>query len=37
MTDKGKYIVVLRKEGGAWKISNDVFNSDLPPAPPAKQ
>jgi uncharacterized protein (TIGR02246 family) len=37
MSDKGKYIVILRKEGGAWKISNDVFNSDLPPAPPAKQ
>lgn len=37
MTDKGKYIVIMRKEGGDWKISNDIFNSDLPPAPPAKQ
>lgn len=37
ISDTGKYIVVLRKEGGDWKISNDIFNSDLPPAPPAKQ
>jgi uncharacterized protein (TIGR02246 family) len=36
MTDTGKYIVVLKKEGSDWKISHDVFNSDLPPPPPAK-
>jgi uncharacterized protein (TIGR02246 family) len=36
MTDTGKYIVVLKKEGPDWKISHDVFNSDLPPPPPAK-
>ena len=35
MTDTGKYIVVFKKEGADWKISHDVFNSDLPP-PPAK-
>jgi ketosteroid isomerase-like protein len=34
--DTGKYIVVLRKEGNDWKISHDIFNSDLPPPPPAK-
>ena len=28
--DTGKYIVVLRKEGNDWKISHDIFNSDLP-------
>ncbi len=33
--DTGKYIVVLKKEGADWKISHDIFNSDLPP-PPAK-
>ena len=35
ITDTGKYIVVLRKDGADWKISHDIFNSDLPP-PPAK-
>ena len=35
MTDTGKYIVVLKKEGSEWKISHDIFNSDMPP-PPAK-
>lgn len=33
MTDRGKYIVVLRKEGVDWKISHDIFNSDMPPSP----
>lgn len=36
MTDNGKYLVVLKKDGTAWKISHDIFNSDLPPQPPAK-
>ena len=36
ITDNGKYIVVLRKDGTTWKISHDIFNSDLPPPPPAK-
>jgi ketosteroid isomerase-like protein len=35
ITDTGKYIVVLKKEGADWKISHDIFNSDLPP-PPSK-
>jgi ketosteroid isomerase-like protein len=35
ITDTGKYIVVLKKDGADWKISHDIFNSDLPP-PPAK-
>jgi len=29
--DVGKYVVVWRKEGGAWRIAADVLNSDLPP------
>ena len=37
MTDTGKYVVVLRKEGADWKITHDIFNSDMPPAmPPTK-
>ena len=37
--DKGKYLVVLKKDaGGAWLISHAIYNRDLPlPAPaPAK-
>jgi uncharacterized protein (TIGR02246 family) len=29
-TDTGKYVVVWRKVGGAWKAAADIFNSDLP-------
>jgi len=34
MTDTGKYVVVLKQVGGKWLIAQDIFNSDLPPAPP---
>ncbi len=27
--DKGKYIVLWKKEGGNWKIFRDIFNSDM--------
>ena len=30
VTDSGKYIVVWKKTDGRWKISRDIFNSDLP-------
>ena len=33
--DKGKYIVLWKKEDGKWKLFRDLFNSDLP-APSAK-
>ena len=36
VSDTGKYIVVFKKEGADWKISHDIFNSDLPPPAPAK-
>lgn len=36
VSDSGKYVVVLRREGSDWKISHDIFNSDMPPPPPAK-
>ncbi len=28
--DKGKYIVVWKKVGGAWKVAADIFNTNLP-------
>jgi ketosteroid isomerase-like protein len=30
--DRGKYIVVWKKDDGKWKIYRDIWNSDLPPA-----
>ena len=38
MTDRGKYVVVWKKQAdGSWKAVADIGNSDLPPAaPPAK-
>ena len=32
--DKGKYIVVWKKENGNWKLWRDIWNSDNPPPPP---
>jgi ketosteroid isomerase-like protein len=31
--DKGKYIVVWKKDGDKWKLYRDIWNSDNPPAP----
>ena len=28
--DEGKYIVVWKKVGGAWKVASDIFNTNLP-------
>lgn len=30
--DKGKYLVVWKKQDGAWKIAADMFNTDMPMA-----
>jgi uncharacterized protein (TIGR02246 family) len=30
--DHGKYVVLYKKEGGAWKLWVDSFSSDAPPA-----
>ena len=36
MDDHGKYVVLLKKEGGNWLVTHAIYNSDLPlPAPPA--
>ena len=31
--DNGKYVVLYKKEGGAWKLWVDSFSSDAPPNP----
>ena len=36
-TEKGKYVTVWKKEGDAWKVSEDIFNSDTPAQGPAAQ
>jgi uncharacterized protein (TIGR02246 family) len=35
VNDRGKYIVEFGKVGTEWKITNDIFNSDLPIPQPA--
>lgn len=36
MSDKGKYLAVVKKQAdGSWKVSEDVWNSDLPAVAPA--
>jgi ketosteroid isomerase-like protein len=34
LVDRGKYIETWKMIDGEWKITNDVWNSDLPPPPP---
>lgn len=29
-TDKGKYVVVWKRQGGTWKLAVDTYNSDMP-------
>jgi uncharacterized protein (TIGR02246 family) len=28
--DKGKYIIIWKREGGHWKLHRDIFNSSMP-------
>ena len=37
--DKGKYIVIWKKDGDKWKLYRDIWNSDNPysPPPPSKK
>jgi len=30
--DKGKYVTTWKKQDGAWKVADDIFNSDAAPA-----
>jgi ketosteroid isomerase-like protein len=30
--DKGKYVVIWKREGGQWKMHRDIWNSDMPAA-----
>lgn len=36
--DRGKYIVIWKKEGGKWKLHRDIWNTSMPalPAPASK-
>jgi len=34
--DSGKYVVILKRIGGSWKVAYAIYNSDLPPPPPPK-
>jgi len=29
--DSGKYVVILKQEGGQWKLHRDIWNSSLTP------
>ncbi|HEY6050617.1 MAG TPA: nuclear transport factor 2 family protein [Thermoanaerobaculia bacterium] len=33
VNDTGKYIVLVKKAGGKWRVAYVVYNSDLPPPP----
>jgi ketosteroid isomerase-like protein len=35
--DKGKYMVVWKKDGDKWKLYRDIWNSDNAPAPASKK
>jgi len=28
--DRGKYVVIWKREGGRWKLHRDIFNSSMP-------
>jgi ketosteroid isomerase-like protein len=35
--EKGKYMVVWKKDGDKWKLFRDIWNSDNPPIPMSKK
>ena len=35
VTEKGKYVTAWKREGGEWKVIDDIFNADASPTPPA--
>jgi ketosteroid isomerase-like protein len=36
-TEKGKYVTTWKKQGGSWKVAEDIFNADAAPAAPPSQ
>lgn len=34
--DRGKYVVIYKREGGKWKLHRDIWNSSMPLPAPAK-
>jgi uncharacterized protein (TIGR02246 family) len=34
MDDTGKYAVILKRSGGAWRVAYAIYNSDRPAPPP---
>jgi ketosteroid isomerase-like protein len=36
VVEKGKYLVLWKKENGKWKLHRDAFNSNLPVPAPSK-
>ncbi len=36
LADRGKYLVIWKKEEGAWKLYRDIWNSSQPPAGPGQ-
>lgn len=36
MNDTGKFVVLLKKNGGQWRVAYAIYNSDQPPMPMGK-
>ena len=34
VSDSGKYVVILKRAGSAWKVAYAIYSSDQPPTPP---
>ena len=32
VVDRGKYVVIWKREAGAWKLHRDIWNTSMPPA-----
>jgi uncharacterized protein (TIGR02246 family) len=35
VSDSGKYVVIMKRAGSAWKVAYAIYNSDQPPQPPS--
>lgn len=34
LVDRGKYVVIWKRDGGKWKLHRDIWTTSLPPAKP---